>query len=835
MSLICSKCQQENRDIARYCKHCGARIAVADSSLPDASLDELIGLADLKKAIQNTVTFATRLQQSGRTFDKSTLHTILIGNTGTAKSRIPDILARIYYKNGIIAKPDVKVVNAASFESFFQDVPGNLNAARGGVIFIDEVNKLLPEKYIPGQTTMMDKLFAEMDGIHGDPVIILSSRPEGFKDYLNDNPKVRNRFGFIFELPDLSAVEMGELAQRLFARQKFSLSPVAKLKMEKLWRKTEREKDGTFGNGYTVQKIVDDIIEAHFLGLHYQDFPDVIQDYDIAGNFNEDKTTAQIFAELDDFVGMTDIKRYIRNLVERIKVSKRDAERTGKKYFFGEHLIFTGNPGTGKTTLARKLGEIFASIGLLDRGHVVEADRSTMVAQYVGQTAKQVQKLCDQAQGGILFIDEAYTLKQHDNDIFGQEAIDTVLKRMEDDRGKFMVIAAGYEKEMQDFITSNPGLKSRFKEENIFNLPDYDAKELFDIFQIFAKKGGYELNAEAAEKLQKVLLEMYDHRDKNFGNGRTVRNLYEQCLARRAARLQNAPDDEYDLILRPEDVPGEEDKKVLSVDEALAALNRLIGLDAVKKEIAGLVDYLEVEKIRAASGGKSTSLNLHFIFKGNPGTGKTTVARILADIFKAMGLLSRGQLIETDRKDLVGRYVGETAPKTNKVIDRAMGGMLFIDEAYSLTPLDTGQDFGQEAVNTLLKRMEDDSGKFIVVAAGYDNEMQRFLDSNPGLSSRFSKHIHFEDYEPQELTDIFKLMVKSKGMTLASDMDTFLLHQFTGIYDNRDKNFANGRTVRNLFEAALQNQAVRIANLHKAGQDVKPVINVITKEDVSPS
>src|SRR5690606_9353181 len=160
----------------------------------------------------------------------------------------------------------------------------------------------------------------------------------------------------------------------------------------------------------------------------------------------------------------------------------------------------------------------------------------------------------------------------HDNDIFGQEAIDTVLKRMEDDRGKFMVIAAGYEKEMQAFITSNPGLKSRFKEENIFNLPDYNAEELLGIYQIFAMKAGYSLDDVATQKLQKVLLEMHKHRDKNFGNGRAVRNLYEQCLARRATRLQEAGDDEYDLILRAEDIPGEEDRKVLSVADAMAAL-----------------------------------------------------------------------------------------------------------------------------------------------------------------------------------------------------------------------------------------------------------------------
>ena len=829
MTVQCKQCDRTNRDIAKYCKFCGAEIISLIGKVQSTDLDELVGLSELKKEITTKMTVAKRMLQSGRPFDKKTLHTILIGNTGTAKSKLAEILARIYFKNGLILKPDSKTVNAVDFENFAKDLSSNLNAAKGGIVFIDEVHKLVPAEYIPGQTTLIDKLLVEIDKMSGDPIVILASRPEGFKEYLEKNPEVKNRFNLIFNLPDLSADEMYEIANGQFHKQRFTLEPETEVKIKRFFKGIAKKKDDQFGNGHAVNRIVKEIIEEHFVNPRYDNYPNTILEDDIKGEILEDKSTKQIFEELDQFIGMEDVKGYIRNMIERIEVSKKDAEKTGNKYSFGEHLILTGNPGTGKTTLARKLGEIFSSIGLLSRGHVIEVDRSKMVGQFIGETAKLVQKICDEAAGGILFIDEAYTLKQHDNDNFGQEAIDTLLKRMEDDRGKMMVIAAGYQKEMQNFIHANPGLKSRFKEDNFFNLKDYTPEELFKIYKIFVEKDNYHLDANAELKLQKTLRSIFEKRDKNFGNGRDVRNYYEKCLSLRAKRLKN--DTTHDLIIYKDDIPSYEDEtKLLSFEDAIKELDNLIGLHSVKNEISRLIDYLEVEKLRSLDGGKKSDLNIHFIFKGNPGTGKTTVARILANIFKSMGLLSKGHLIETDRKDLVAEYIGHTAPKTNKIIESALGGVLFIDEAYTLSS-GGNNDFGKEAIETLLKRMEDDRGKIIVIAAGYNADMDRFLQSNPGLTSRFTKHIIFDDYTPIEMNDIFKSMVKTKGMTMEENSEDYSLNIFTNIFNNRDRNFANGRTVRNLFETILQNQAMRVAAEHKKGMDVSSLINVITKED----
>ena len=264
-----------------------------------------------------------------------------------------------------------------------------------------------------------------------------------------------------------------------------------------------------------------------------------------------------------------------------------------------------------------------------------------------------------------------------------------------------------------------------------------------------------------------------------------------------------------------------------TLEELLEKLNALIGLAGVKQEVTTLINMIKIKKIRDARGLGTASISKHLVFLGNPGTGKTTVARLLSKIYKQLGVLEKGQLVEVDRAGLVAGYVGQTALKTKEKIDEAMGGILFIDEAYTLAK--GGSDFGQEAIDTILKAMEDNRENFVVIVAGYPDPMEQFMSSNPGLKSRFNKNIMFEDYTEEELLCIFNTFCKPFSMKLSDEAECCIKEYLHWLAQNKSENFANGREMRNLFELSLSNQANRLAEKADISDEE---LNEIAKEDL---
>lgn len=272
-----------------------------------------------------------------------------------------------------------------------------------------------------------------------------------------------------------------------------------------------------------------------------------------------------------------------------------------------------------------------------------------------------------------------------------------------------------------------------------------------------------------------------------------------------------------------------EGTKSQSTDELMHELNSLTGLEQVKNDVTQLINFLKVQQLREARGMTTAPISRHLVFYGNPGTGKTTVARLLAHIYKSLNILSKGHLVETDRSSLVAGYVGQTALKVKEVVDKALGGILFIDEAYTLSSNNTGADYGQEAIDTLLKLMEDNRDDLIVVVAGYTDKMSSFLSSNPGISSRFNKYLNFDDYDPSQLVSIFESVCAKASFQLSPAAREKIEALFTLLYEERDETFGNGRLARNLFERAINNQANRIVSMANINEQV---LSTIEADDI---
>ena len=544
-------------------------------------------------------------------------------------------------------------------------------------------------------------------------------------------------------------------------------------------------------------------------------------------------TVEQAMAELDAMIGLEPVKDQIRQLTASVEAARRRAQAGYPTEKPMQHFVFLGPPGTGKTSVARILSKIYYAFGLLERPEVIEAQRADLVGEYLGATAIKTNELIDSALGGVLFIDEAYSLAndgEGHGDRFGNEAVQALLKRAEDERENLIVILAGYQRQMEDFLGSNPGLNSRFAMRIKFG--GYSPGELLALARASLAHRGESLDPEAEDALARMMEDVGRRRVADeLGNGRFVRNLLEKAGQARDVRVMAGgpePPAAELMTLRAGDLERAFSEltsrfrgyaQAPTVEDALAELDELIGLDPVKRQVHEIAAQLRVARLRDRQGLASQPPARHFVFTGPPGTGKTTVARILGRIFAALGLLVRPEVIEAHRADLVGEHLGSTAIKTGKLIDSALGGVLFIDEAYSLyNPGYSGGDaYGSEAVATLLKRAEDDRDRLVIVLAGYPADMDRFLNSNPGLSSRFSVRISFPSYTATELVQITGVIAEQAGDSFDPDAlpvlgEIFREASAAGGIDG----LGNGRFARSLFERACAARDMRVADLGDA-------------------
>ena len=541
---------------------------------------------------------------------------------------------------------------------------------------------------------------------------------------------------------------------------------------------------------------------------------------------DKDRTLEERLAQL---TGLKSVKNRIIELAAWLSVEQQRSHRTQRQSAPPNlHMIFSGNPGTGKTTLARLFGEILHELGYLRRGHLVEVTGRDLIADHVGGTALKTHAAVDRALDGVLFIDEAYVLTDSESGSFGKEALDALLTRVEDERGKLVVIAAGYPEKMQTFRRANPGLSRRFPVENTLNFEDFSPVELWSILKGFLNSRHLHTDPQTGEALQQILKSMWEKRDSSFGNAGEMRNLAESLDRRRAVRLTSkethqARTDRQELLIF-NDIPEAYRRfippAIPPVEEALKELDHLVGLEPVKFFLTDLVNRSQLERLRQEQhpGIAVEPALRHLVFIGNPGTGKTSVARLVGKIYRSLGLLTSGHCIEVTRADLVAGYVGQTASKTMKCIERALDGVLFIDEAYSL--ISGGEnDFGKETVDTLVKAIEDYKHRLVVILAGYSGEINRLIESNPGLRSRFSPPILFPDLSGDQMGELLASLSEKEMYTLPEQVVQLAVENLLSHQSAASTRFGNARAVLDLFDQMKNSLARRVMQaLHQTGQ-----------------
>ncbi len=791
--------------------------------LVENSMDGLVGFESVKQGLSD---YYNRSQIAQKRIavgarDENSKNFVIFGARGmgctTAARVVAEILKKMNAISGNIVLTEFETFRGKDEEETDGKIQNEFQNAMDGALIIDHFEEFYSDNPNSAEAIVTDKIIGAYHAAGEKVTLIITGDKEPIENVIDNNRKLSELFKNKITLEGFTPQEYVRLLHIIAEGRLYAVDEAADPVLERYFK---GEMDlPKFNYIHRVEEVLEHAITDRANELmgkrHIKNEESVklrVNNFNI--NFKH-VTLEEYLKKLDDLTGLESVKKEIRALVNRLNYEKRvkeqNIQRQGEEDRPNLNMMFMGHAGTGKTTVATLLGDIFRELELLPRGHVVTATRKDLVSEFVGKTAKVVHEKILEAVGGVLFIDEAYSVCRGKDDSFGLEAIDTLVADLELYRDKMIVILAGYTDDMNNFIKNNEGFASRFPLHIEFE--DYTLDEMFEIFSNMCKKNGYILEPGIEDAVKAVIDERRKVTD-NFGNARGVRNLYEEVLMNMKSRLAGIPawknDDEAITIIKEDlghDIVEIEHPK--TVEELLDELEHMIGLEAVKAEIGKFVSLIRTNKKRKEMNLKENDIgNMHMIFSGNPGTGKTTVARLVGSIMKGLGILNKGNVIECDRSAFVAGYVGQTAIKTQQVVDSAMESVLFIDEAYTLVPK-SDNDFGKEAIDILLKLLEDRKEHFMCIAAGYPDEMERFLASNPGLPRRFPRVIHFEDYSPDELIEIFCSMVKKSELRLSDGVLDKVRTVLAKRKEKAGSNFGNAGEVRNLFEQIVANMSVR--------------------------
>ncbi|EGO03446.1 hypothetical protein SERLA73DRAFT_165136 [Serpula lacrymans var. lacrymans S7.3] len=791
------------------------------------SIMEMTGLEDVKRQVLRIKAKIDVVKRQGTSLNKERFNLVLLGNPGTGKTTVARLYAKFLTSIGVL--PGSEFIETTGSRLANDGVAGaqkhvdDVINAGGGAIFIDEAYLLTSEHNFQGRQ-VLDFLLAEMENRVGSIVFILAGYNKQMEKFFEHNPGLPSRVPYQLQFADYTDLELLSMLEDLIKKKYGGKMKVeggirglyARIVVRRLGR--GRNRDG-FGNARALQNIFSKICERQAErinnerkdGLAPDDFLLVKEDL-IGPNPSSVMTRSKAWDTLRSLIGLQSVKDSVQNLFDLIHVNYLRELREKEPIQMSLNRVFLGSPGTGKTTVAKLYGQILADMKLLSNGEVVVKNPADFVGAALGQSESNTKAILANTVGKVLVIDEAYMLydrgsgTSQQSDPYKTAVIDTIVAEVQSVPGEDRcVLLLGYKDQIVEmFQNVNPGLSRRFAIENAFHFENFTDSELREVLRLKVKQQ----QLGATEKAEDVAIEMLSRaRNRpNFGNAGEVENILGQAKGRYQTRQATLPVSKrsFDVVLEPQDFDPDFDRNENASTNLVKLFEDIVGSEDIIKKLG---EYQQIARTMKAKGiDPRQHIPTNFVFKGPPGTGKTTTARKMGQVYYDMGFLSNADVVECSASDLVGQYVGQTGPKTKKVFEKALGKVLFVDEAYRL-----GEGhFAKEAMDELVGLLTHETfkNKLIVILAGYDQEMNNLMAVNTGLSSRFTEEINFPNMSIVHCIGLLVKELTKMGVFLdgIDNPQSETYQEIEGIFGALSglPSWGNARDVKNMAEKMIR-------------------------------